>query len=54
MALHLAVTVVVMVLVLYAVALLGGVGSVELGLWAAMLVVALVVAARWSRRQVNS
>jgi len=38
-------TLVVMVLVLFAVALLGGVGTVELTIWAVLLVVALTVLA---------
>lgn len=43
-------TVVVMVLLLFAVGLLGGIGTVELSLWAALLLVALVVVAVRSRR----
>jgi hypothetical protein len=43
-----------MVLVLLAVGLLGGVGTVELGIWLLVLVVAMVVVARRSRRQVSS
>jgi hypothetical protein len=41
-------TFVVMVLLLFAVALLGGVGTVELALWAALLVISLAVVAKRS------
>jgi hypothetical protein len=43
-----------MVVLLVAVALLGGVGSVELGIWAVLLVVALVVVGVRSRRPTSS
>jgi hypothetical protein len=54
LALNLVLTFGLMVLVLLAVGLLGGVGTVELGIWVVLLVVALVVVARRSRRQVSS
>ncbi|MDX6373663.1 MAG: hypothetical protein QOD98_2651 [Nocardioidaceae bacterium] len=54
LALNLLLTFGLMVIVLYAVALLGGVGTVELGIWFVLLVVAMVVVARRSRRQVSS
>ena len=54
LALNLLVTFVGMVIMLYAVALLGGVGTVELSLWTVMLVAALVVVARRSRHKVSS
>ena len=41
---------VVMVLLLWAVALLGGVGTVELSIWAVLLVAVLVAVAIRSRR----
>jgi hypothetical protein len=53
LALNLVVTFGLMVLVLVAVGLLGGVGTVELGIWFVLLVVAMVVVAKRSRRQVS-
>jgi len=50
LALNLLLTVVLMLVLLFAVGLLGGVGSVELVLWAALLVVALVVVGRRTSR----
>jgi hypothetical protein len=47
--LNLLATFVVMVLLLFAVGLLGGVGTVELWLWIALLITSLVVVARRSR-----
>jgi hypothetical protein len=54
LALNLVVTFGLMVLVLAAVGLLGGVGRVELGIWFVLLVVAMVVVVKRSRRQVSS
>jgi hypothetical protein len=54
LALNLVVTFGLMVLVLLAVGLLGGVGTVELGIWFVLLVVVMVVVAKRSRRQVRS
>ena len=48
---NLLVTFAVMVAVLLAVGLLGGVGAVELGIWVLLLVVALVVVGVRARRQ---
>ena len=42
-----------MLALLLAVGFLGGIGSVELGIWTALLVVMLAVVARRSRRQAN-
>jgi hypothetical protein len=52
--LNLVMTFGLMVLVLLAVGLLGGVGTVELGIWFVVLVVAMAVVARRSRRQLSS
>jgi hypothetical protein len=54
LALNLLLTFGLMVVVLYAVALLGGVGTVELGIWFVLLVVAMAVVVKRSRRQVSS
>ena len=50
---NLLVTFALMVAVLLAVGLLGGVGGVELSIWALLLVVALVVVGVRSRRQAS-
>jgi hypothetical protein len=50
LALNLLVTAAVMVLLLLAVGLLGGVGTIELWLWLGLLVVALVVVAKRTDR----
>jgi ABC-type dipeptide/oligopeptide/nickel transport system permease subunit len=53
--LNLVMTFALMVLVLLAVGLLGGVGTVELSIWfVVLIVVAMAVVARRSRRQVSS
>ena len=54
LALNLLLTFVVMVLLLFAVGLLGGVGTIELGLWLALLVIALVLVTRRSRPGTSS
>ena len=48
--LNLLLTLALMVVVLFAVGLLGGIGTVELGLWVLLLVASLVVVA-WRSRQ---
>jgi hypothetical protein len=54
LALNLVWTFGLMVLVLFGVALLGGVGTIELGIWLLLLLVAMAVVAKRTRREVTS